>query len=130
MYLWKMYLSNEEQRFKFTEHTPEKNKSFRIADYDFETDKSYKPYDPKISDIITSAMKLCEELGLNLKDYSVSIIRGFKRLLIAERCGIFDVHFDDGKVKVRTENGWIFTREQFNALFDFIDVLIEHNWFF
>ena len=131
MYLWKMHLYNEEQRFKFTEHTPEiRKRRFRISDYDFETDKIYKPDDPKIKDIITSAMEMCKKLELNLKDCPVSIYRGYTRLHIMWKCGVFEICFDDGKVKAKTENGWIFTREQFNALFDFINVLIEHNWFF
>ena len=92
MYLCKMYLDNEEQTFEFTEHTPEiRKRRFRISDYDFETDKSYKPDDPKIKDIITSAMKMCEELELNLKDCPVSIERGYTRLCIIWKCGVFDI---------------------------------------
>ncbi len=131
MYLWKMYLGNKEQKFCFTENTPEmRNKMFRMADDDFETDKSYKPDDPEIKDIITAAINFCEELALNFKDAPVFISRGYKNLHIVWTCGVFEVCFDEGKLKVRTENGWFFTREQFNALFDFVNVLIEHNWFF
>ena len=65
-----------------------------------------------------------------VKDAPVFISRGYKNLHIVWTCGVFEVCFDEGKLKVRTENGWFFTREQFNALFDFVNVLIEHNWFF
>ena len=129
MYLWEMYLNNEEHTFRFTEHTPEKERC-RISNCNFKTDKSYKPDDPKIKDIIASAIKLCEELELNFKDRGVLIVRGFTRLDIIWHEGVFEICFDDGKVKARTQNGWSFTREQFNALFDFVNVLIEHNWFF
>ena len=130
MYLWKMELNNDEQSFSFTEQTPEIQKEFRFGDYYFKTDKSYKPDDPKIKDIITSAIKMCEELELNFKDSNVSIYRGFTRLYIMWKCGLFEIVLKDGKVRARTENGWTFTREQFNAVFDFVNVLIEHNWFF
>ena len=130
MYLWKMFFNGDERRFSYTEHTLEKEKMVRMSDDDFDTDKSYNPDDPEIKDIMESAIKLCEKLELDFKDFFVSICKGFKTLSIVWTCGVFVVCLKDGKVKATTQNGWSFTREQFDALFDFVDVLIEHNWFF
>lgn len=129
MYLWKMVIGgNERTTFKFTEHTPEKEKG-NITGY-FKTDKSYSKDDLTIKPVVEATIKVCKALNLDLKERHVVIERGFDKLIFMYWCGVFDARLKDGLVVVRTENGWCFTREQFNAIFDFIDIVKESNWFF
>lgn len=133
MYLWKMYLNGEKVTFKFTEHTEEKEKCPRIADYNFNTDQEYQPDDSEIKPIIDAAKRFRDILALKPSFWAptpLHIIRGFKKITIIGGAGLFDVVYQEGKVMVRTENHDVFTKEQFEALFDFIDVLIQNNWFF
>lgn len=129
MYLWKMVISgNEETTFEFTEHTAEKEKK-ALTPY-FKTDQSYSQEEPTIKPIIQAAIELCKTLNIDLKENYVHIQRGFKELSFICRCGVFNAVLRDGLVVVGIENDIRFTREQYNAIFDFINVVKETNWFF
>lgn len=130
MKLWKMFVNEKTVKFGSTECTPKKEKNFRIADYDFYIEQVYSLDDPIVKPIITAGIEMYRKMGFNLKGETLHIVRGFKEVTVWNTCKAFIIYFEDGLVKVRTMNSSAFTREQFNAIFDFVDVLIKYDWFF
>lgn len=131
MYLWFLVISEKDVSFKFTEHTKEKEEKFYTGF--FTTDQSYPPDAPEIKPIVEAAFKLAKELNLSLSDQQqeqVSIKREFQRLVVIHNCGVFEAKLKNDEIALGTENDRTFTRQQFNAMFDFLDVLKETNWFF
>lgn len=130
-YLWNLVLGENKREFTYYECTPEVEKNHGLATPETKV-RSYSPGHSEIKPIFDAATKLCEILNLELVednwDYLL-ISREIKRLVVMYKCGLFEAKYENDTVKVRTENGWFFTKEQFDAVFEFLDVLIKHNWF-
>ncbi|MBQ2836127.1 MAG: hypothetical protein IJE68_04770 [Clostridia bacterium] len=128
-YLWSMVVLEKGGRFSFTECTPEREMS---GWWSGTGEKSYSPDDPIIKPIFDAAIELCKILGFELDDSDLCkyllIRREVKSLLVIYGAGAFEVVMKNGEVKVRTENRHSFTKQQFDAFFEFVDLLIKHNW--
>lgn len=133
MYLWRMVVSNQDVIFKFTEHTEEKEKDNPTRF--FTPDQTYSQDEPSIKPVIEATFKLAKALEIDLtqlpvqEDY-IFIERGFKGLSFVYQSGMFEAGLERGKIVLQTKNGWTFTKEQFDAMFEFLEVLKESNWFF
>lgn len=129
-YLWSMVVKEDGGSFRFTECTPEIEK---MGWWTGSGEKSYSPDDPIIKPIFDAAIELCKILGFELDSSDICkyllITREIQRLLVIYKAGAFEVKMKNGQVRVRTENWYSFTKEQFDALFEFVDVLIKHKWF-
>ena len=130
-YLWKLVLGEKRRSFTYYECTPEVERNYGDVTLNTKV-KSYSPGHSAIKPIFDAATKLCEILNLELVEANCNYLlirREIKRLVVIYKCGLFEAKYENGTVKVRTENGWTFTKEQFDAIFEFLDVLIKHNWF-
>lgn len=130
MKLWKMFINEKTVNFGSTECTPKKEKNLRLADYDFYIEQVHSPDDPAIKPIINAGIEMYSNLRFNLKGETLHIVRGFERVTVWDTQELFTICFEDGLSKVHTTSSNAFTRKQFNAIFDFVDVLIKYEWFF
>lgn len=128
MYLWKMMIKGQEAKFGYTEHTEREENNNWTGN--FWLDKTYPPNDPAIKPVVDGALKLVNTLKLDLGKCDVWIIRGLRELKVIYGAEIFNAKLDGENIVARTENSWKFTREQFMAIFDFLETLKESNWFF
>lgn len=129
MKLWKLFTNGESVRFGATELVPGMEKRYRLADYDFRVEKNYPSDDPTIQPIVAAAT----EMYLKLYPYPrlyLHIVRGYEKITVWDLYELFTICFDNGLIKVHTMGANGFTREQFKAIFDFVDVLIKNGWFF
>lgn len=128
MYTWNMLIGeNEEISFELTERTVKEEKK-RVTEF-YKT-KIYSREEPAIKQISEAAIELCKVLNLDLKENSVLIKKDFTDLVFIYKCGVFYAKLRDDSVVVGSENFRCFTREQFDAIFDFINVVKELNLFF
>ena len=130
-YLWNLVLEENKRGFTYYECTSEVEQNYGLATPKTKV-KSYSPGHSAIKPIFDAATKLCEILKLELIDANCEyllISREIKRLVVIYKFGLFEAKCENGTVKVGTENGHAFTKEQFDAIFEFIDLLIKHNWF-
>lgn len=135
MYLWNMVIRDEQVKFDFTKQTAEKEKNTYKGC--FETDQTCSRYDPAIRPIVEAAFNLVKALNIDLTNttYGISgdlvfIQRSFYELIFVYRVERFKAKLEKGNIVVQTENGCTFTKEQFIAIFDFLETLKETNWFF
>lgn len=129
MYLWEMVIDNEKVDFKFTENTAEK-RSKAISNSDFKADKSYTRDNQAIKPMVEACIKMCNALKIDLTEKPVIIECGFVKFMFIYQCIIFYAYLRNGSIVIETSNSKTFTREQFNAIFDFLDVVKESNWFY
>lgn len=127
-YLWNMSIQEDEVEFRYTEHTPEKEA--RGIGLSFNANKSYDSDDKEIKPIVDAAKQMCNILKLDITKNNLLLMRSFERFIVIYGCGVFEAKLKNDLVVIGTENGRLFTREQLNAIFDFVDVLIKYNWFF
>ncbi len=138
MYLWDMVLKGKDVKFSFTEHTTEKEKNNYLGDVGYYvTDQTYQQDDVAIKPVVEAAFNLLKALNIDLTnpmdgifENAVLIKRGFKSLVLIYHCGVFDARLEEGNIVAKPENGWKFTKEQYIAIFDFLEILKETNWFF
>ncbi len=127
-YLWNLVLGERRRGFTYYECTPEVERNHGLATPKTKV-KSYSPGHSEIKPIFEAATKLSEVLNHNLSEQCLYISRNLKTVTVTYKCGCFEAKCENGTVKIRTENGWFFTKEQLDAFFEFLDVLIKHNWF-
>ncbi len=127
-YLWRMSISGNNIVFKYTDWTPKKQKE-SFNNLDFYTDKSYSSNDEAIKPIVDGTFYLCQKLKINIQDEkTIEIVKGFQKTIMSTEKPLFSIISDDVEIKVSTENGTAFTREQYLTIFDFAYMLIKYGW--
>lgn len=131
--LWKMRLYRDHEVFESAEMSPDKQKDRSISVYSFQGKTIHSIQEPEIKQLINAAQKMCGIINLEPSKavgIPVSIFCGLDVITVSCESFLFEIRSVNGMPKVKTVNSCMYTREQFNAIFDFIDVLIENGWFF
>lgn len=131
--LWKMRLYRDHEVFESAEMSSDKQKDSNISVYSFQGKTFHSTHDAKIRSMINAALKMCKIINLEPSKtvgIPVSIFCGLDVITVGCESFLFEISSVNGTPTVKTVNSFMYTREQFNAIFDFIDVLIENGWFF
>ena len=130
--LWKMRLYKDHEVFESAEMSPDKQKDSNISVFSFQGKTFHSVKEPEIKKLIDAGLKMCGIIDLEPSKtigVPVSIFRGLDRITVCCESFLFEVCSVDGTPKVKTVNSCMYTREQYNAIFDFVDVLVENGWF-
>lgn len=131
--LWKMRLYKDHQVFESAEMTSDAQENSINSVYSFNGKTFHSAHDPKIKLLIDAALRMCEVINLEpckTVCVPVTIFCGLDKMTVNCDSFLFEVRSENGIPKVKTVNSSMYTRKQYNAIFDFIDVLIENGWFF
>lgn len=134
-YLWSLTIEEDSEKFRFERLSEEKLKELSntphwILDLSFdyqEDDLSEEEFDC-IQKIIKNARFLAKKLELDLSENQLCISQNLNGTCFTWCCGLFEARTEGDDVKLKTSNSWIFRRDQFNAVFDFLEEARKCGW--